>query len=61
MHNLNQFFKPIKVKPMSNLKFTRRQAIATGVVGVAGAVANYSFTPLVFNQSKNWLLTEAKN
>jgi dTDP-4-amino-4,6-dideoxygalactose transaminase len=52
MHNLNQFFKPIKVKPMSNLKFTRRQAIATGVVGVAGAVANYSFTPLVFNQSK---------
>ncbi len=31
---------------MSNLKFTRREAIAKGAIGVIGAVANYSFTPI---------------
>jgi dTDP-4-amino-4,6-dideoxygalactose transaminase len=36
---------------MSDLKFTRRQAVATGIIGVAGAVANYSFAPLSFYQS----------
>jgi dTDP-4-amino-4,6-dideoxygalactose transaminase len=31
---------------MSNQKFTRRQAIATGAIGAVGAMANFSFTSL---------------
>ena len=34
---------------MSNLKITRRQAIATGTIGTVGAMANFSFTPFNFS------------
>ena len=34
---------------MSNQKFTRRQAIATGAIGAVGAMANFSFTSLNFS------------
>ncbi len=34
---------------MSNLKITRRQAIATGTVGALGAIANLSFAGVHFN------------
>jgi dTDP-4-amino-4,6-dideoxygalactose transaminase len=37
---------------MSNHKFTRRQAIATGTIGAIGAMANISFTQINFNQTK---------
>ena len=37
---------------MSNQKFTRRQAIATGTIGMVGAMANLSFTPFTFTSSK---------
>ena len=34
---------------MSNLKITRRQAIATGTVGALGAITNLSFAGVHFN------------
>jgi len=36
---------------MQNLKFTRRQAIATGSLGAIGAITNLSFTPFNFNSA----------
>lgn len=37
---------------MSNLKFTRRRAIATGTIGMVGAMTNLSFTSFNFTNSK---------
>ena len=37
---------------MQNLKISRRQAITAGTIGMVGAMANLSFVPFVFDQTK---------